>query len=445
MRRWELDRRAVLRGLVGGSAVAVGLPLLEAMLDDHGEALATGLPLPDRFGVWYWGNGVRPDRWRPTGTNNWAPSESLQPLADLVPYVSVLTGFGTKTPFWAHHSGVTAIMTGSPYYLVGTTRDTIVSTFARQSVDQDAADAFDGLASFRSLELGVCRFTGTDEGTSFQHLSHNGPNNPNPSEYSPSALFSRLFSAPTSPELEQVRLSVLDGVRNQVTRLEQKLGARDRERLEQHLDSIRTLEQRLQGAPALCTPGASPADVPDVSGLEQIEEKNSAMVDVLALALACDLTRVFSFQYSVCGGGNVFWQVGMADGLHSQTHLEAPPQPLVQAQVVFTMERLGELLRKLRDTPDGRGNLLDSCSILCTSEHSDGYTHSQDEFPILLAGKGNGRLRGGVHYRAPGAPLGNQRNTSDAVLTALHGAGITLPSWGVDAGQTSSVVAEVLT
>jgi hypothetical protein len=438
-----LDRRAVLRGLVGGSAVAVGLPLLDLMLDGNGEALATGLPLPDRFGVWFWGNGVRPDKWRPTGTTNWTPSESLQPLADLVPYLSVLSGFGTKTPYWAHHSGVTAIMTGAPYYQLGTTRDTIVSTFGRKSVDQDAADALGGQTAFRSIELGVCRFTGTDEGTSFQHLSHNGPNNPNPSEYSPSALYARLFSAPTTPELDLVRLSVLDGVKDQVSRLQGRLGVRDRTRLEQHLDSIRTLEQRLAAAPAECAPGASPQDVADVGGLEQIEEKNRAMVDVLTLALACDLTRVFAFQYSVCGGGNVFWQVGMADGLHSQTHLEPPPQPVVQAQVVFTMERLGEFLRALRDTPDGRGNLLDTCSILCTTEHSDGYTHSQDEFPILIAGKGNGRLRGGVHFR--GAGVFGQRNTSDAVLTALHGAGVQLPAWGEDAGRTTSVVSDVLT
>lgn len=441
MRRM-LDRRAVLRGLVGGSAVAVGLPLLEGMLDDHGEALATGAPLPTRFGVWFWGNGVRPDRWRPAGTTPWTPSESLAPLSDLVPYVSVLTGFGTKTPFWAHHSGVTAILTGAPYYQLGTTRDTIVSTFARQSVDQDAADALGGQTPFRSIELGVCRFTGTDEGSSFQHLSHNGPNNPNPSEYSPSALYRRLFSAPASAELDLVRLSVLDGVKDQVGRLQGRLGARDRERLEQHLESIRTLEQRLAQAPAECDPGTAPGDVADQNGLEQIEQKNRAMVDLLTLALACDLSRVFAFQYSVCGGGNVFWQVGMQDGLHSQTHLEPPPQPVVQAQVVFTMARLGEFLRALRDTPDGRGNLLDSCSILCTSEHADGYTHSQDEFPILIAGKGNGRLKGGVHFRGAGT---SQRNTSDAVLTALHGAGVTLPAWGDGAGRTTSIVPEVLT
>lgn len=438
-----LDRRTVLRGLVGGTAVGVGLPALEIMLNSHGDALATGLPLPDRFGVWFWGNGVRPEYWIPSGTTPWTPSVELAPLTDLVPYVSVVTGCGIKTPYFPHHSGMTGILTGQEYYQVGTTRDTIVSTFGRQSVDQDAADHFDGQASFRSLEAGVCRFTGTDEGTTFQHLSHNGPNNPNPSEYSPSALFSRLFVDPTDKEINLVRQSVLDGVTGQVSRLKTRLGARDVERLDQHLDSIFTLQDRLAAEPVVCDPGTAPSDVGDVNGLEQIEQKNEVMSDLFALALSCDQTRVFSMLYSTCGSGNVFWQVGATDGLHLQCHLEAPPQPIVHAATVFNMERLAYFLRKLRDTPEGAGNLLEACSILCTSEHPDGHTHTQNDFPILIAGHGNGRLRGGVHYRYSGADSGSYRNTSDAVLTALRGAGVPASSWGVGAGYTESSIGEL--
>jgi hypothetical protein len=444
--KWELDRRTVLKGLLGGGAVTVGLPLLESMTNGNGTALATGLPMPDRFGVWFFGNGTRPDYWRPTGTTPWTPSSELSPLYDLVPYVSVVTGTGNKvSPYWPHHSGMCGIMTGESYYKVGDVRDTIVSTFARQSVDQDAADWFDGLSPFRSVEAGICKFTGSDEGTTFQHLSHNGPNNPNPSEYSPSALYARLFSLPTDADLNLAHISVLDGVQTQIARLRKRLGAADQARLDQHLDSIRTLETRLATSPGACDPGTSPLDVPDVYGLEQIQEKNEVMSDVLALALSCDLTRVFSVLYATCGSGTVFWEVGATDGLHSTCHFEALPQPTVDAAVNFTMGRLAYFLQKLRDTPEGTGNLLDHCSILCTTEHSDGYTHSQDEFPILLAGLGNGRLKGGTHYRYSGADSGSYRNMSDAVLTALHGAGVDLPSWGVDGGYTESVISELMT
>jgi hypothetical protein len=438
MARRTLDRRTLLRGLVAGTAVGVALPTLEIMLSGNGTTYAGGLPMPDRFGVWFWGNGVRPEYWRPSGTTNWTPSESLQPLASLVPYVSVASGCEMKTtPYHPHHSGMTGIMTGQAFYKVGDVRDTIISTFARQSVDQDAADWFEGQAPFRSLEIGVCRFTGTDEGTTFQHLSHNGPNNPNPSEYSPSALYTRLFSGASNVDLDLVRSSVLDGVTDQIARLNRRLGARDIERLDQHLDSIRTLESRLASLPAVCEPGYSPSDVADIDGNEQIEQKNQVMSDLLALALSCDLTRVFSYQFSVCGSGTNFWQAGMLNGMHQTCHDESPPQPVVQAATVLTMQQLAYFLQRLRDTPEGTGNLLDHCSILCTTEHADGWNHSVADFPLLLAGLGNGRLRGATHY------VGSSRNTSDAVLTALRGAGVDLPSWGVAEGYTASTISEL--
>ena len=104
------------------------------------------------------------------------------------------------------------------------------------------------------------------------------------------------------------------------------------------------------------------------------------------------------------------------------------------------MGELATFLQTLRDTPEGEGNLLDHCSILCTSELSNGWNHSNADFPILVAGKGNGRLRGGMHYRSDSA-----RNTSDAVLTALRGAGVDVPSFGADAGYSASPVDEILT
>jgi hypothetical protein len=437
--RRALDRRTVLRGLLGGSAVAVGLPALEIMLNGRGDALATGAPLPDRFGVWFWGNGCRPDYWTPSGSAPWTPSAELAPLADLVAQVSVVTGCEMKTSDYPHHGGMTGIMTGQHYQQLGTTRDTIVSTFARQSVDQDAADWFDGQTAFRSLEVGITTFRGTDEGSTFQHLSHNGPNNPNPSEYSPSALYRRLFTLPADPGRALARQSVHDVVSSQAERLKQRRGARDVERVEQHLDSIRTLETRIAAGASACAPGAEPVDVPDVYGLEQIAEKNQVMSDLLALALACDLTRSFSVQFSTCGSGVIFWDVGATDSLHLLCHTEALPQPIVHAATVVTMEHLAVFLRALRDTPEGSGNLLERSSILCTTELTDGWDHGIQEFPILVAGLGNGRLKGGIHYRST-----NARNTSDAVLTALHGAGVSLASWGVDAGYTASPITELL-
>lgn len=436
MSRFSLSRRTFLRGAIGGAAIGIGLPVLEIMRGPSGRALADG-HLPTRFGVWFWGNGVKPDRWIPPTTGaGWTPSSELEPLLPVRDWVSVVTGCEIKTATHPHHSGMTGIMTGARYYQNGTTRDTIVSTFAYPSVDQVAAAHFMGTTPFRSLEVAVCRFRGTDEGTTFQYLSHNGPNNVNESEYSPHNLFARLFGAgPATPQLDAARRSVLDAVTDQITTLQTQLGAYDRMRLEQHLESIRTLELRLGAGLGACAVPADPGDYPDVEGREQIEDKNRAMSDLTALALACDMTRAFSVMFSTAGSGVVVWQVGASNGLHQTCHDEASPQPTVHAATIFNMQQLSYFLQRLRDTPEGDGNLLDHCSILCTSELSDGRTHTNNEFPILIAGKGGGRLTGGIHYRST-----TNENTSKAVLTALRGAGVPAASFGYEAGMVTDAI-----
>lgn len=432
----RLNRRTLLRGTLAGAAVAVGLPPLEAMLGSSGTALADGTPLPTRFGIWFWGNGVKSDRWVPTTTGtNWVPNVETEPLRALRPWVSVVSGCTIKTATHPHHSGMTGIFTGQKYHQLGVVRDTIATTFADRSVDQIAAEAMAGLAPFRSLELGVTKFHGTDEGSTFQHLSHNGPNSFNASEYSPRRVYERLFGVPAESQLDLVRASVLDVVGEQVTDLNRRLGASDRVRLEQHLDSIRTLEARLGVDLGSCEYGDAPDDVADVDGLEQIGEKNRVMGELLRLALACDLTRVFSIQFSTCGSAVVFWEAGAADGLHGVTHTEANPQETVHAATTLTMGYLAEFLQGLAETPEGDGVLLDNCSILCTSELTDGYTHSNADFPILVAGKGGGRLKGNVHYRST-----SSENTSHAVLTALRGAGVEAASFGKDEGYVTTGV-----
>lgn len=436
------SRRGFLRGLLRGAAISVPLPVFELMLNANGDAWAGGGALPTRFGVWFWGNGVRPEEWIPPTTGaGWSPSAELAGLSDLIDYTSVVSGCEIKTADHPHHSGMTGIMTGMEYYKLGDVRDTIATTFAGPSVDQIAADWFEGSTPFRSLELGVTWFRGTDEGSTFEHLSHNGPNAPNPSEYDPIALYQRLFGATADARLDLARQSVLDAVTGQLRDLQGSLGAADRARLEQHTDSIRTLELRLAEGVSSCGLIDPPeSSYPDVDGQEQIEEKNAVMSELLALALACDLTRAFSVQFSTCGSSAIYWMVGATDGLHTTCHEEASPQPIVHAATTFKMDQLAVFLRTLRDTPEGDGNLLDRCSILGTTELSDGSLHTNTEFPILIMGKGGGRLRGGYHYRSTSA-----LNTSHAVLTALRGAGVDAASFGADEGYVTTTLSELET
>ncbi len=451
--RFTLPRRTLLRGILGGAAVSVALPPLEAMLDANGTAHAGGSPLPVRFGVWFWGNGVRLAQWTPDGTGtDWRPRAELAPLANtpgLKPYVSPVTGFEVKTATHPHHSGMTGILSGARYHQLGTTRDTIVSTFASPSIDQVVAQRFwDNPATrarFRSLEVGVCRFTGTDEGTTFQHLSHNGPSNVNPAEYSPGQLFRRLFGGGAIPsQVTAARRSVLDAVGGDLRALQGRVSTDDRRRIDQHVESLRAIELRLMQSPARCTTPASPPDaVPDSMGREMFEEKNRLMSDLVAMALACDLTRVFSVLFSPCGAGTVYWQAMARNGLHQTCHDEnvagSETQPTVHAAITLTMNQLAYFLDRLRQTPEGAGNLLDNSAILCTTELCEGRRHNNDEFPILLAGRAGGRLRSGIHVRST-----TRENASKALLTVLRAVGDPRPRFGTALGETSEVIPALL-
>jgi hypothetical protein len=438
-------RRTFLRGLGG---VTLGLPLFSYMLNDHGEAFAGGEAIPTRFGLWFIGNGMHMGQFTPTVGPDWQPPADGS-LASLVPvkeYVSVVTGMSVLTPRHAHHSGMATVCTGGPHMKIADVRDTIVSTFKYPSVDQIAADylttATPTPAPYRSLEAAVTKFRGTDEGTTFQYLSHNGSvageTNVNPSEESPHAFWDRLFNQGTvEPLLRKARASVLDSVGTQIQDLEGKLGVKDKQRLDQHLTSIRELENRLSAPVADCEPPADPGEFPDMGTNEQIIEKNAVMSDLIVLALACGLTHTFSVLYSTCGSGAVFWNVGAVDGHHYLNHTEPAPWGVGAAVAKFNLEQLAVFLTKMRDTTEGAGNLLEHSSILVCTEHSEGWTHSQDDMPFLICGKGSGRLRGNVHFRGAGD------NTTRALLTALRGAGLPLAEFGYEAGLTNAPLTEL--
>ncbi|TKC95162.1 DUF1552 domain-containing protein [Polyangium fumosum] len=443
------SRRLFLRGLLGGAAVAVGLPIFEMMLNGNGDAFADGEDIPTRFGLWFFGNGVHLPTWTPpTVGPDWTVPEDfgLVPLLPYKDYVSVISGLSVKTPRHPHHSGMSAVCSGGPHLKIDDVRDTIVSTMKYPSIDQVAAQYFQSLAPnpYKSLEVAVTRFRGTDEGTSFQHLSHNGSKsgetNVNPSEESPHAFFDRLFNKGAgSPLVDRARGSVLDAVSGQIKTLQGRLGAKDKQRLEQHLTSISEIESRLNVPIGECNKPDDPGAFPDLASNEQIAEKNKAVSDLVALALSCGLTRSFSIQYSTCGSGAVFWMVGATDGQHYMNHTEPAPYTKQKDAVRFTMGQLAYFLDRLKNTPDATGNLLDHSSIFVCTEHTEGWTHAQDDLPMLLCGKGGGRLRGNVHYRQDGG------NASRALMTALRGAGLPLAEFGYEEGYTKERIAELET
>lgn len=453
MTRFRLHRRTVLRGLLGGAAVSVWLPPLEAMFNSNGTAYADGHAVPKRFGLFYWGNGVKLDRWVPSGTGPGYPlSHALQPLDPVRDYVSVVSGMDIMTGNErGHHAGTVGIMSGSPMVPQDPMGAPYASTFSAPSLDQVVASHIGDATRFRSLEFGVSNHVVTGEGTTLRYLSHNGPDNANPPEYSARALFDRIFGsgfvAPdTMPEVDprlRLRRSILDAVTADANALRTRLGVTDKTRLDQHLEGIRTLElqlarlEEMPAAPPLaaCMVPGSPGDL----ARDQLTDISRAMSDVLAMALACDQTRVFSNMFSGSVSYTRYGAVGAGSGHHDLTHDEPGDQPTVANITRYIMEQLSYMLQALRNVPEGDGNLLDSCVILASSDTADGRGHTIDDYPVLVAGKGGGALvHPGIHYRSSG------ENTSKILLSLLQAMDLPYTEFGNRGGRVTSRCSEIM-
>ncbi len=470
MRR-SLPRRTLLRGVLGGCALAVGLPRLEAMLNGNGTAYAAGEALPKRFGIWAWSNGVHLPLWVPeqTGTT-WQFSDQLSPLSAHREYLSVVSGMETKYGIGKGHCTChTNLLTGMPIQADG---DFNSGTASGPSIDQIIAASLGEGAALRSFELGVDNGVAHETGTGHRYFSHNAPDSPNVPLHNTRAVFDRLFPLKPTPAMEigpstsdlttALRQKVVDALHADAASLSKKLGANDRMRLAQHMDGINAIEQRLQriGASSCVFPEA-PAGLENVTmdssgsgdaggtyaNLELLGPQiNLAMAELLATALACDITRVFTYQYSGPGTRALYPSLGIANGggsnlngYHAYTHADGD-QLECKRMVKYYMSELAVLLDVFKRTPDGAGNLLDSCAILGTTDVAEGLTHSPSDFPMLVLGKAGGNLRGGVHYRSTTAEAATK-----VPLTLARAVGVDLPSFGVETQLVQDSVAELLT
>jgi hypothetical protein len=167
------------------------------------------------------------------------------------------------------------------------------------------------------------------------------------------------------------------------------------------------------------------AEFLDVDGRPPLREINAAHSELIALALACDQTRVFS-NWFTANTNNVLFE-GARAGHHQLTHDEPGDQPQVHAIILKIMECLADSITALKDIPEGDGTLLDNCAMLATTDCSFGRTHSILEYPILIAGQAGGALRSGIHYRSSG-----QENASKVPLTLMRAVGMRPESYGLD-------------
>jgi len=449
----RFDRRMLLRGTLAGGVVTMGLPLLDCFLDDNGTALAQGAPLPLRFGAWMWGCGMNPERWTPAteGTDFDLPIElraldrELDIGGKLRDHVSILSGFDVKLdgrPNFPHTAGLMGTLTGSlpleDYTVPAPTLDTII------------AAQVGGLTRFRSIEMSCT-------GNPNQSYSFESQGVANAPEISPGALYTRVFgpefadpnAGPFTPDPRlMLRQSVLSLVKEDRDRLLRRVGAHDKQRLDQYFTSVRQLEQQidvlLAGPPDLESCQKAPAPGADDLGSEvsQSMATNRVVAELLSFALACDQTRVFSMMFSDRISG--LRQPGSSAQHHQLTHDEALDpeigyQPEATEFVYASMEAWADFIERLAAVPEGDGTLLDNCLVFGHSDVSLAKVHGITGVPMMIAGRARGALKPGVHVAGSTSP------STRAGLTIQQVMGLTTESWGTRSMEATQPISEILT
>jgi len=438
------DRRALLRGTVGGAAITVALPFLDCFLDTHGEALASGAPLPVRFGTWFWSMGHTPGHAISSRTDD---IEFLEECKSLIPYKKHINYFGQFNspldgrPNHVHHTGWVSARTATAPILPG--------DIPAPTLDVLVADAIGTTTRFRSIDM-TC--TGNPRDTFTARNTHSR----NAAEVSPLALYTRIFgpefadpnNADFKPDPDlMLQKSVLSGISDQRQTFEKKLGAADKARMDEYFTSIRALENQLalqQQKPAAadaCQVVKAPQDGPVGLEIPVAQANHDAMTKILAMAVACNQTKVFNMAFN--NALSSLRRPGTAYTHHTLTHEEAVDQVTGYQPEAFwfncrVMEALAGFIDVFASTREGNGTLLDNTLIFAHAETSYAKVHAVDNIPVMTIGTAGGRLKTGKHVVGNGDPI------SRVGLTAMQVMGLPIEKWGTGSLQTSKTITEVL-
>ena len=424
-----LSRRHFLRGL--GACVA--LPAFESLrpfasLAAPSQAAAplaatpTGAPL--RMAFVYFPNGAIQPNWWPNGEQrDFQLGRTMQPLEKLKHRVQILGGLdhvnATPGPDGAgdHARASGTFLTG-----VRVKKTAGADIHAGVSIDQVAANQIGHLTRFPSLELtcdAVRRSGNCDSGYScaYQYnLSWRSPTTPVAPEPNPRLLFERLFGAGARGERwknfqrrQQQQHSILDFVLDDARSLQRQLAARDQQKLDEYLGSVRAIEKRIEqserfGAtpdPAFDTPPGIPPSFEEYIGI---------MYDLLALAFQTDSTRIATFLLANEGSNRAFPEIGIAEGHHFLTHHRNQQEMIEKVAEIdlWYMKQFARFLEKLDATKDADGHsLLHNSMIVYGSGNADGNRHTHVNLPVILAGGGGGTLTPGRYAKIGGVPMTN--------------------------------------
>ena len=442
----KYSRRRVLRGMLDGAVVTLGIPFLNCFLNENGSALAAGAPLPVRFGTWFWGLGMTAKVFVPStlGAGYNLPDE-LTALAKLRNQVNVYTNFNAfrdAAPNLCHYSGWIITRTGS----------------APMGVDDRPGETMDvTIARAIGRETRFQSVTATANGDARTSYSYDNANSINAAEASPLNFYKTMFGADyqdpnaatftPNPQV-MVRKSVLSGLMDERRELTSAVGAEDRVRLEQYFSGLRDLERQFDkqltkpepigSCHHVDPPGEDPKTSVDASIVAQ---RHKMLTDLMVMAVACDQTRVFNMAYSAAFASTT--KAGYEKPHHTCTHEEPIDealgyQPTASWFLRQSMESWAYFVEAFTKVKEGDGTLLDNTLIYATTDSAWARIHSLDGIPAFTAGRAGGRVKSGLHIDGGGS------TASRIGYTAMKVLGVDAESWGTKSNMTSKVVSEML-
>ncbi|MEM8944626.1 MAG: DUF1552 domain-containing protein [Planctomycetota bacterium] len=430
-----LSRRTLLQG----AGTAIALPLLDAMIPAMSAAANTAAA-PDklrRLSYVYIPMGFNPKEWTPDGPQRGDVAlgeltASLQSLEPVKQQVAVLTGMELQNAYPGSHatsnaaflSAARAKRTESSDFYLGATVDQIAVKHIGQQTQLPSLElAMDLLNNIGQCDNGyACVYQ--------NNLSWASPTQPLPSEAHPRLVFENLFGEGGSPAQREAaireRASLLDSVTLEMKRLQLRLGAADRNRVNDYLESIREVERRIQRAEANVRENELPDLDRPVGVPAQYAEHARLMFDLQALAFQGDITRISTFQLAREASTRTYPEIGVPEPHHPITHHGGSAEKLAKVAKVnqFHVSLFADFLKKLDSIPEGNGTLLDHSLLMYGSGMGDGDAHDHTNLPVIVAGGAAGNLRGGRHivYDEP-TPLANLH------LTLLNKVGVPLETF----------------
>lgn len=429
-----LTKKAISRRrMLGGVGAGLALPLLEAMIPSSTAQAQTAAAPVKRFGAVFVPHGERPGYWTPAKAGaDFELSPILEPLAGFRDELTVVSQL--CHPVDGHAVTVAAWLSGSI-----PKRTTAEDVLAGVTIDQVIAQKIGQDTVFPSLEVATEDFTGYIGGCDpayacayLNTLSWRTATQPLPMEINPRVLFERMFGRPGTAQQRLARMktgrSILDSIREDLADLQLDLGARDRTRLSDYLDNVRETEARIQRAERQAAVNPELPDAP-IGIPDSFPEHIALQFELIALAYMTDLTRVFTFMLSRDVTQRTYPEIGITEPHHALSHHsgdEAKKKQLVELNR-YHVGMFEKFLRRLRESPDGDGSILDHSMILFGSGMSESQNHSRLDLPTLLVG--GFKSRGSRHIQMP-----PQTPVANLMLSLGQYYGVEMEKFGISTG-----------